>query len=92
MNKTEFIGSLATKAEITKKDAELFLSAFISTVEDTLISGDSVKLVGFGNFEVRKRASRKGRNPQTKEEIIIPESKAPVFKAGKSLKELVKNS
>jgi DNA-binding protein HU-beta len=89
MNKTELITNIAEKTGLRKKDSELALLAFISTIEDTLASGDSVKLVGFGNFEVRKRASRKGHNPQTKEEIIIPESKVPAFKASKNLKELV---
>lgn len=72
-----------------KKDAEATLNAFVNVVSETLAKGDKVQLVGFGSFEVRKRAARKGRNPQTKEEIKIPASKAPVFKAGKALKDLV---
>ena len=89
MNKTEFIAAVAEKAEISKKDSEKALKAFVDVVTESLVKGDKVQLVGFGSFEVRKRAARKGRNPQTKEEIKIPASKAPVFKAGKALKDLV---
>ena len=89
MNKAELIASMAEKANLTKKDAEVALNAFISSVEGALKKDDKVQLVGFGSFEVRKRAARKGRNPKTEEEIRIPDSKAPVFKAGKALKELV---
>ena len=89
MNKAELIASMAEKASLTKKDAEVALNAFISSVEGALKKDDKVQLVGFGSFEVRKRAARKGRNPKTEEEIRIPASKAPVFKAGKALKELV---
>ena len=89
MNKTELIAAIAEKTELTKKDAERALKAFVDVVTDELKQGEKVQLVGFGSFEVRKRAARKGRNPQTKEEIKIPASKAPVFKAGKQLKELV---
>ncbi len=89
MNKSELIAAMAAKTGETKKDAEASLNAFVSVVTDSLIKGDKVQLVGFGSFEVRKRAARKGRNPQTKEEIKIPASKAPVFKAGKALKDLV---
>ncbi len=89
MNKAELIASIADKAELSKKDAEAALNAFITSVEGALKKDDKVQLVGFGSFEVRKRAARKGRNPQTKEEIKIPASKAPVFKAGKALKDLV---
>ncbi|MBR1802496.1 MAG: HU family DNA-binding protein [Clostridia bacterium] len=89
MNKSELIAAIATKTGATKKDAEAALNAFVSTVTESLVKGDKVQLVGFGSFEVRKRAARKGRNPQTKEEIKIPASKAPVFKAGKALKDLV---
>ena len=88
MNKSELIAAIATKTGETKKDAEATLNAFVNVVSETLAKGDKVQLVGFGSFEVRKRAARKGRNPQTKEEIKIPASKAPVFKAGKTLKEL----
>lgn len=89
MNKSELIAAIATKTGETKKDAEVTLNAFVNVVSETLAKGDKVQLVGFGSFEVRKRAARKGRNPQTKEEIKIPASKAPVFKAGKALKDLV---
>ena len=89
MNKSELISAMAAKTGATKKDAEAALNAFTSVVTDTLVKGEKVQLVGFGSFEVRKRAARKGRNPQTKEEIKIPASKAPVFKAGKALKDLV---
>ena len=89
MNKTELIAAIAAKTGETKKDAEATLNAFVNVVSETLAKGDKVQLVGFGSFEVRKRAARKGRNPQTKEEIKIPASKAPVFKAGKALKDLV---
>lgn len=89
MNKAELIASIADKAELSKKDAEAALNAFVESVEGALKKDDKVQLVGFGSFEVRKRAARKGRNPQTKEEIKIPASKAPVFKAGKALKDLV---
>ena len=86
MNKSELIAAIAAKTGETKKDAEAALNAFVDVVTETLVKGDKVQLVGFGSFEVRKRAARKGRNPQTKEEIKIPASKAPVFKAGKALK------
>ena len=89
MNKAELIAAMAAKTGETKKDAEATLNAFVNVVSETLAKGDKVQLVGFGSFEVRKRAARKGRNPQTKEEIKIPASKAPVFKAGKALKDLV---
>ena len=82
---------MAEKSQLTKKDAETALKAFIDSVQEALENGEKVQLVGFGSFEVRKRAARKGRNPQTKEEIKIPASKAPVFKAGKALKDLVNN-
>ena len=89
MNKSELIAAVAAKTGETKKNAEASLEAFVDVITESLIKGDKVQLVGFGSFEVRKRAARKGRNPQTKEEIKIPASKAPVFKAGKALKELV---
>ena len=79
MNKTELIAAIAAKTGETKKDAEATLNAFVNVVSETLAKGDKVQLVGFGSFEVRKRAARKGRNPQTKEEIKIPASKAPAF-------------
>ena len=91
MNKAELIAAVAAKTGDTKKGAEASLNAFVDVVSEALVKGDKVQLVGFGSFEVRKRAARKGRNPQTKEEIKIPASKAPVFKAGKALKEKVNN-
>lgn len=87
MNKNELVASMAEKSGLTKKDAENALKVFVDTIQQALSEGDKVQLVGFGSFEVRERAERKGRNPQTKEEIIIPASKAPVFKAGKALKD-----
>ena len=89
MNKAELIAAVAAKTGDTKKAAEEAVNAFVEVVTNALQEGDKVQLVGFGSFEVRKRAARKGRNPQTKEEIKIPASKAPVFKAGKALKDLV---
>ena len=89
MNKAELIAAIAAKTGDTKKAAEASVNAFVEVVTNALKEGDKVQLVGFGSFEVRRRAARKGRNPQTKEEIKIPASKAPVFKAGKALKDLV---
>lgn len=89
MNKSDLIAAIAAKTGDTKKSAEASVNAFVEVVTKALTKGDKVQLVGFGSFEVRKRAARKGRNPQTKEEIKIPASKAPVFKAGKALKDLV---
>ena len=91
MNKAELVAAVAAKTGATKKAAEESVNAFVEVVTNTLVEGEKVQLVGFGSFEVRKRAARKGRNPQTKEEIKIPASKAPVFKAGKALKDLVNN-
>ncbi|MGI6168176.1 MAG: HU family DNA-binding protein [Christensenellales bacterium] len=89
MNKTELIAVVAEKAEISKKEAEKTVSAFVEAVGEALAKGEKVQLVGFGTFEVRQRAARKGLNPLTKQEIDIPASKAPAFKAGKALKERV---
>lgn len=89
MNKQELIATMAEKAQLTKKDTELALKAFIDSVQETLENGDKVQLVGFGTFETRERAAREGRNPQTKETIQIPASTVPVFKAGKEFKERV---
>ena len=91
MNKADLIAAIAAKTGETKKSAEASVNAFVDVITESLVEGDKVQLVGFGSFEVRKRAARKGRNPQTKEEIKIPASKAPVFKAGKALKDLVNN-
>lgn len=89
MNKAELIASMAEKSELTKKDAELALKAFIESVEEALEGREKVQLIGFGTFETRERAERKGRNPRTKEEITIPASTVPVFKAGKEFKDIV---
>lgn len=90
MNKTELIAAIADKAGIAKKDADKALTAFIETVTDELKAGGKVQLVGFGTFEVKERAERTGINPQTKEQIKIPASKAPVFKAGNTFKGEIK--
>ena len=90
MNKTELITSVAEAAELTKKDATKAVEAVFDTIQSTLASGEKVQLIGFGNFEVRDRAARKGRNPQSGEEIDIAASKVPAFKAGKALKDAVK--
>ncbi len=89
MNKTQLTAAIAEKAGLTKKDAEKALAAFIDSVTDTLKKGDKVQLVGFGTFEVRKRAARTGINPKTKETIKIAASKSPVFKAGNAFKAAV---
>jgi len=80
---------MAEKSGLTKKESEVALKAFIESVEEALEKGEKVQLVGFGTFETRERAARMGRNPRTKEEIEIPASKAPVFKAGKEFKDIV---
>lgn len=89
MNKSELVNAIAAKSGLSKKNSEAALNAMLSAVEEALVAGEKVVLVGFGTFEVKQRAERKGRNPQTKEEIVIPASKAPVFKAGKGLKDKV---
>ena len=89
MNKTELVSAIADKAGLSKKDAEAALKAFTDTVTKQLKKGDKVQLVGFGTFEVTKRAAREGRNPQTGAVMKIAASKAPKFKAGKALKDLV---
>lgn len=90
MNKAELVSKMAEKSELTKKEAEAALNAFMKSVEEALVAGDKVQLVGFGTFETRERAARQGRNPRDPQQVInIPASKAPVFKAGKSLKEAI---
>ena len=89
MNKAELIAAVAAAAEISKKDAETAVTATLDTITTALKEGDKVQLVGFGSFEVKKRAARIGRNPKTKESIEIPASVVPVFKAGKALKDAV---
>jgi DNA-binding protein HU-beta len=90
MNKTELIAKVADKSALTKKDADKAIAALIETITEALAKNDKVQLVGFGTFEVRARAERKGRNPLTKAEITIPASKVPAFKAGKALKDAIK--
>lgn len=89
-NKQELVNDVATTTGLTKKDATAAVDAVFASIQDTLAKGDKVQLIGFGNFEVRDRAARKGRNPQTGAEIEIPASKVPAFKPGKALKEAVK--
>ena len=89
MNKTELVAAIAKEAEISKKDSEKAVKAFIEAVTAELKAGKKVQLIGFGTFEVAKRAARKGRNPLTKKEITIKASNAPKFKAGKALKDAV---
>jgi DNA-binding protein HU-beta len=89
MNKTEFVAAVADKAGLSKKDTEKALKAFTDVIAASLKKGDKVQLVGFGTFEVTKRAAREGRNPQTGATMKIPASKAPKFKAGKAQKDLV---
>lgn len=89
MNKVELVSSVAEKSGLSKKDSEKAVSAVLDSIVETVATGEKVQLVGFGTFEVRERQQRTGRNPRTKEEIIIPASKQPVFKAGKSFKDSV---
>jgi DNA-binding protein HU-beta len=89
MNKTELIAAVAEQAEISKKDSEKALKAFIDVVTEQLKKGDKVQLVGFGTFEVSERAAREGRNPQTGKTMKIAACKAPKFKAGKALKDAI---
>ena len=90
MNKAELVAAVAEKTGFTKKDAETAINAFLTAVEDSLVEGEKVQLIGFGTFETRERKSRQGRNPRKPDEIIdIPASKAPVLKAGKALKDAV---
>ena len=90
MNKTELIAAVAEKAELSKKDAEAAITAMVDAITEALSQEEKVQLVGFGSFEVKKRAARTGLNPRTKETIEIPASAVPTFKAGKALKDAVK--
>lgn len=90
MNKTELVSAVAEKSELTKKNATKAVDAVFETIKNVLASGDSVQLLGFGTFEVRERSARKGRNPQTGEEIEIAAGKVPALKPGKALKDAVK--
>lgn len=89
MNKTELVAKVAEKADLTKKDAEKAVASLFSSIEEALAAGEKIQLIGFGTFEVKERAARTGRNPQTGKAIEIPASKNPVFKAGKPLKDAV---
>ena len=89
MNKTELVAAIAEKSELSKKDSEKALKAFIDTVTEELKKGEKIQLVGFGTFEVSERAERTGRNPQTGKEMTIAASKSPKFKAGKALKDMI---
>ncbi|MGG3157788.1 HU family DNA-binding protein [Priestia megaterium] len=90
MNKTELVDAVATKSELTKQDSKKAVDALFETISNTLAQEEKIQLVGFGTFEIRERAERTGRNPQTGEEMTIPASKAPAFKPGKELKEALK--
>ncbi|MEY8351355.1 HU family DNA-binding protein [Bacillus cereus] len=90
MNKTELIKNVAQTAEISQKEATVVVQSVVESITNTLAAGEKVQLIGFGTFEVRERAARTGRNPQTCEEMQIAASKVPAFKAGKELKEAVK--
>ena len=89
MNKVELVAAVAEKAELSKKDAEKAVAAVFAAIEEAVAAGDKVQLVGFGTFEVRERAARTGRNPQTGAEIKVAASKQPAFKAGKAFKDAV---
>lgn len=89
MTKTELISEISQKTALSKKDSERALNSILDTISSTLVNGDKIQLSGFGIFEVKERAERIGRNPRTKEEITIPASRTPVFKAGKALKDAV---
>ena len=89
MNKTELVAAMAEKTELSKKDAEKALKAFTDVVAEELTKGEKIQLVGFGTFEVVERQEREGRNPKTGKSMKIPASKAPKFKAGKALKDVV---
>lgn len=90
MKKADLVSKMAEKSGLNKKQAEAALDSFVDAVQEALQAGDKVQLVGFGTFETRQRAERKGRNPGTGEEITIPSGNVPVFKAGKVLKDVVK--
>ena len=90
MNKTELIQAVTEKADVSKKEATKIVEATFESFTEALQNGEKIQLIGFGTFEVRERAARKGRNPRTKEDIEIPASKVPAFKAGKALKDAVK--
>ncbi|MDV2580832.1 HU family DNA-binding protein [Alkalibacillus haloalkaliphilus] len=90
MNKTDLVNAVAENADLSKKDASKAVDSVFEAITDSLTKSEKVQLIGFGNFEVRERSARKGRNPQTGQEIDIPASKVPAFKPGKALKDAVK--
>ncbi|MBB6444052.1 HU family DNA-binding protein [Bacillus benzoevorans] len=90
MNKTDLVKAVSAQADLTQKDAAKAVEAIFETISNTLAQNEKIQLIGFGTFEVRERAARKGRNPQTGEEIDIAASKVPAFKPGKELKEAIK--
>ena len=89
MNKADLVAAVAEKTGISKKDSEKAVNAAFDAITEALVAGDKVQLVGFGAFETKERSARVGRNPKTKEEIQIPASRVPAFKAGKALKDAV---
>ena len=89
-NKQDLIAKVAETAELSKKQAALVVNTVFETISESLSNGEKVQIIGFGSFDIRERAERKGRNPQTGAELVIPASKVPGFKAGKALKEVVK--
>ena len=91
MTKADLINKISEKVDIAKKDITLVVNECFNSISNSLSEGDKVQIVGFGTFEVRTRKERKGRNPSTGEEITIPQSIVPAFKAGKALKEMVSN-
>ncbi|MBQ4869652.1 HU family DNA-binding protein [Priestia megaterium] len=90
MNKAELVDAVATKSELTKQDSKKAVDTLFETISNTLAKEEKIQLVGFGTFEIRERAERTGRNPQTGEQMTIPASKSPAFKPGKELKDAVK--
>ncbi|GEN45161.1 HU family DNA-binding protein [Alkalibacillus haloalkaliphilus] len=90
MNKTDLVNAVSENADLSKKDASKAVDSVFEAITDSLTKSEKVQLIGFGNFEVRERSARKGRNPQTGQEIDIPASKVPAFKPGKALKDAVK--
>ena len=89
MNKTQLIEAVAAKTDLTKKGAEAAVAAVLESIEDALVAGEKVQLVGFGTFEVKEKAARECRNPRTGETVMVPATKRPVFTAGKALKDSV---
>ena len=89
MNKTELVAAVAEKTGLSKKNSDAAVAAVVDAITESLVNGEKVQLVGFGSFEVKSRSARMGRNPRSKEQIEIPASRVPVFKAGKALKDTV---